>query len=326
MIVISLGKGAYAIAPRDVVDILLYKLGLSSGEGIQPMDESILWIIRLPRVLLAILVGAALSAAGVCMQGLFRNPLADPQLIGITAGASLAAALVLVYGSLMIMGAATLPVAAFLGCFIAAALVYQLSRSGGKAITSIMLLAGIAINALSMSFVGYLTFAADDDELRDLTFWTLGSLGGASWENLAMVAPFILIPLFIMPFFGKSLNAYALGEDGASMLGINTGRFKIIIILLTTLVVGASVAVTGVIGFLGLVVPHIVRMIVGPEHKNLIVSSILLGALLLLTADLFSRTLIAPVEIPIGIITAILGTPLFLSILIREKRKTSLPA
>jgi iron complex transport system permease protein len=323
----SVGLGAMSISPSEVLTIIGYKLGLVDDLGIDAAQMHVLWNIRLPRTLAGVLVGAGLAIAGASLQGLFRNPLADPALVGISSGASLAAATAIILGitsssfGSVIVGNSVLNLVTFAGAVITAFIVYRISTSNGKTQISTMLLAGVAINALAMSGVGFMTYIASENELRDITFWMLGSLGGVSWSSLAIVFPAITLTLIFLPKMARGLNSFTLGEQNASYIGANTHRLKLMTILLSTLAVGVAVAISGVIGFVGLVVPHVVRMIAGPDHRTLLPASALAGALLLVLADLMSRMLLAPAELPIGILTALIGTPLFLSILIREKRK-----
>jgi iron complex transport system permease protein len=325
-ILLSVGIGAVHISPMQVWGILLKWMGIQHTVNYSDMQASVLSVIRMPRVVLAMIVGAALAISGAAMQGLFRNPLADPGLIGISSGASLFAVVFIVTGLKAwlnlgaIAGIYSMSVFTFAGAFIATILVYQISQSGGKTLVSMMLLGGIAINALCSAFTGLFTYSANDAQLRNIVFWTLGSLGGATWINVLGILPFTLIPIFILPRMAKPLNAFALGETNAAHLGVNTEITKRAIIIMVACCVGASVAVAGVIGFVGLVVPHIIRMIVGPDHRYLLTLSTLTGATLLILADIISRTLFAPSEIPIGIITGIIGSPFFLYILIKEKR------
>lgn len=325
------------ISPWKVLNILWDKFlslftGVSSNQASHSTvqhavysvsEANVVWIIRFPRVLLALLIGAALSVSGAALQGLFRNPLADPSLIGVSAGASLTAAIIIV---LLGSGVAfyVLPLGTFLGAVATVFLIYAISRSGGQMIGSTMLLAGIAFNALAMSTVGYMTFLADDDQIRDITFWTLGSLGGASWSTTLFVAPFLLLPVIGLSLMGKSINGMLMGEQNASAMGISVARTKNFVIVFSALAVGVAVAVSGVIGFIGLVIPHIIRIWLGPDNRILIPASALLGAIILLGSDLISRTLVAPAELPIGVVTALIGAPIFLSILIKEKRKLSI--
>lgn len=269
--------------------------------------------------MLGMLVGAGLAVAGAAMQGLFRNPLADPGLLGISSGASLAAAMSVVLG-FHAFGNYSLPVAAFTGSLLATMLIYMLSQDRGRVNATTMLLSGIAINALCGAGTGLMTFLATDEQLRSITFWSLGSLGGATWPTVLSAAPLILAGTLILPFMARALNALMLGESGASHLGVNVQTVKWSVVALVALSVGAGVAVAGTIGFVGLVVPHLLRLLTGPNHRTLLPASALLGAALLVLADLVSRTIAMPAEVPIGIITALLGAPFFLYLL-RAGRK-----
>lgn len=325
-ILLGVGVGAVSISPMQSLGILCKKLGIGSSISFSETQEAVLGIIRLPRVLLATLVGASLAVSGTAMQGLFRNPLADPGLIGISSGASLAAVSFIVMGmgwfsSFGTMwGVYALSVFTFIGAFAATILVYRLSQVDGKTVVSMMLLSGIAVNALSQSVMGAFTYTANDAQLRSITFWTLGSLGGATWSNVLGILPFTLAPILLLPRMSKALNAFALGENNAAHLGINTEQTKRIIIMLTAMGVGASVAVSGIIVFVGLVVPHIIRLLIGPDHSILIPVSAIAGAVLLICADIVSRTIMPPSEIPIGIITGLIGAPFFLYILIKQRK------
>jgi len=323
----SLAIGAVTIAPGQVLAILGDQVGLPLPWAYETRQELVLTGIRLPRVLLAIGVGGGLAVSGAVMQGLFRNPLADPSLIGVSSGAALAAVVAIVLGSTVLgawtdtLGAFLLPAAAFAGGVIATLVVYRLATREGRTSVATMLLAGIAINALAGAGTGLMIFIADDDQLRDLTFWTLGSLGGATWERLAVVGPCLLGGMLVAPLLARPLNALLLGEGEALHLGINTERVKKLVIVLAALVVGAAVAVSGIIGFIGLVVPHLLRLAVGPDHRVLVPGSALLGGALLLGADLLARMIVAPAELPIGIVTALLGAPFFLWLLLRDRKR-----
>ncbi|WP_316789174.1 iron ABC transporter permease [Pedobacter frigoris] len=323
----SMSLGAVQIPLADVILILIKKLGFFAESTVSAQHEGVMNIIRIPRVLLGLLVGAALGISGAAIQGIFRNPLAEPGLIGISAGASLMAVIIIaleisILSSLSnLLGYYLLAFGAFSGAGIAALIVYQISRTDGKSNVATMLLAGIAINALAGALTGLITFAADDQQLRNITFWMLGSLGGATWETVTAVAPFILIPILILPRLGKSLNAFALGEVQAAQLGLRVNLIKRNVVILATMAVGAAVAVSGIIGFVGLLVPHTIRLLIGVDNKHVLPASALFGALMLTLADMLCRTIIAPIELPIGVITALLGTPLFLYILIKDKKK-----
>jgi len=327
---LSVGTGAVEIAPLQTLAILAKQVGLTLPAGFDGQQESVLLQIRLPRVVVAVLIGASLAVSGASMQGLFRNALADPGLIGISSGASLAAVFTIVAGAKLfspLPGVArlyTLSIATFAGALITMLVVYRLSRISGRVVISTMLLVGIAVNALASALTGFFTYNANDAQLRSIIFWTLGSLGGATWTNVLGLLPFTLLPVFVLPRLSKPLNALALGENTALHLGMNTEQAKRIVIVLTALCVGASVAVAGIIGFVGLVIPHIVRMLIGPDHRHLLPLSALAGAVLLISADLVCRTTFAPSEMPIGIITALVGAPFFLYILIRDRKTARL--
>jgi len=322
--VVALGMGAYHIPAEDVLSLLAQKLGLPSA-GRDAMQQDVLFEIRMPRLLLGLLVGAALGISGAGIQGIFRNPLAEPGLIGISSGASLFAVLIIAFETFLFtslsawIGYYMLAAGAFVGAGLTAFVVYRIASKNGRPNVTTMLLAGIAINAFAGALTGLMTYMSTEQQLRTITFWMLGSLGGATWDNVLAVAPFIVIPVLILPFFGKSLNAFALGELQADLLGMRTDRVKRWVVILSTLAVGASVAVSGIIGFVGLIIPHTVRLMGGPDHRFVLPASLLLGALVLTLADVIARVLVAPIELPIGVITALLGTPIFLYILIKDK-------
>lgn len=323
----SLGLGAMKIPLLDVLTILGKQIGPAADRPVNDLYENVLLFVRLPRVVLGILVGAALGISGAAVQGIFRNPLAEPGLIGISAGASLFAVLVIGMESLLfislanLLGLYLLAFAAFSGAGLAALLVYQFSKTEGKPNVATMLLAGIAINALAGALTGLFTYLADEQQLRTITFWMLGSLGGANWATVLGVLPFIVLPVLILPFYGRGLNLFAIGESQAEQIGMNPNRIKSVVVLLSTLAVGACVSVTGIIGFVGLLVPHIIRLLGGVDHRLVLPASALLGALVLTVSDMLARILVAPVELPIGVITALLGTPVFLYILYKDKKK-----
>lgn len=326
-VIVALALGAVEIPVKDVSLILAKKLGLFSSLAVDETFEGVIDLIRLPRVLLGLLVGAALGVSGAAVQGIFRNPLAEPGLIGISAGASLFAVIIialetaLLAGLSQLLGYYLLAFGAFAGAALAAVLVYQLSKTDGRPNIAGMLLAGIAINAFAGALTGLVTYLADEQQLRTITFWMLGSLGGATWDTVTALLPFVLLPVLTLPLLGKSLNAFALGEAQADQLGLRTGRVKLQVVLLSTLAVGASVAVSGVIGFVGLLVPHIIRLLGGVDNRYVVPASALFGALILTLADTVSRVAVAPIELPIGVITSLLGTPVFLYILFKDKKK-----
>lgn len=319
---VAVGQGAYAIAPERVVALLLQKLGLMTGEE-RSVDGAVLWTIRLPRVLLAILVGMALGLAGATLQGLFRNALADPALVGVSSGAALAVALTIVFGNLVWSTAASnqaiLPAMAFLGALLAALLVYRIGCTRYGVSVAAMLLAGIAVNSLALALIGLASYLATDEQLRTLTFWSLGSLSAGSWRVVGWVALGVVPSLLLMLALSRSMNMMALGEAEARYLGVQVERVKKLAILAAALAVGASVAFCGIISFVGLVAPHCVRLIAGPDARIVLPGGALLGAVLVVIADVVARTLAAPAEVPIGVLTALLGAPFFLILLLRAR-------
>lgn len=327
LVLASVGIGAVSVTPTQVLSIFAKRMGFSLEQTFQSHQEAVVVAIRLPRVLLNVLVGAGLAVSGAAMQGLFRNPLADPGLIGVSSGAALAAVSVIVLGATVlkglseILGIFTLPIAAFIGGVAATLLVYQLSATSGRVAVATMLLAGIAINALSGALTGLLTFVATDAQLRNITFWSMGNMGGATWTSVGAVTPFIVISLCLLGRYGRALNIFLLGEAEARHLGVSVERMKREVVALAALAVGASVSVVGIIGFVGLVVPHLLRLLIGPDHRYLIPGSALLGASLLMAADLVARTLVAPAELPIGIVTAVIGVPFFLFLLLQNRNR-----
>ncbi|RRB02494.1 FecCD family ABC transporter permease [Larkinella rosea] len=318
----SVGIGAVSIPIPDVLAILLGKIGWNIGV-VEPQQETVLTVIRLPRILLGVLVGGVLGISGAAIQGLFRNPLADPGLIGISSGASVMAVLMIVLQLKVfqdlssLSGLYALSLAAFAGAVFTTLLVYTLARKNGRTVVSTMLLVGIAINVLCESLRGLMMYLADEAQLRAISYWSMGSLGGASWDVLQVASPFLLIPILLMPRLSKSMNAFALGESQAGHLGVDVSKLKRNVIILATLGVGVAVAVSGVIGFIGLVVPHLIRQISGANHRTVLPASALLGAIVLTLSDLVARTIVTPAELPIGIITGMIGAPTFLYMLIR---------
>jgi iron complex transport system permease protein len=319
------GIGPVPIGATQVVAIVAVAVGLPSPVPFEPEQAAVLLAIRLPRLLLGGLVGAGLAVAGAAMQGLFRNPLAEPSLVGVSSGAALAAVAAIVLGSgplsavTSLLGMFSVPIFAFGGALAVTVLVYRLARREGRIMVTTMLLAGIAVNSLAMAGTGLLVFTATDEQLRTITFWSLGSLGGATWTSLGAVAPFLLAGLVGLPTLARPLNALLLGEAEAGHLGVAVDRLTRLIVLLVALSVGAAVAVCGIIGFVGLVVPHVVRLGAGPDHRAVMPASALLGAVLLLLADLLARSVVSPAELPIGIVTALIGAPVFLWLLLRQR-------
>ncbi|HEX2018137.1 MAG TPA: iron ABC transporter permease [Aurantimonas sp.] len=319
---LALAVGPAMLSPATVMRVLLDGPG---GTASALSERVIVWQIRLPRVLLGVLVGASLATVGAMMQGLFRNPLADPGLIGVSSGAAFAAVATIVLSAgvlapyAALFGIYALPMAAFGGGLAATLVIYRIGTLAGRSSVALMLLAGIALGALATAGTGFLIYMSNDEQLRDLTFWTLGGLGGASWTKFAAAAPMMLAALVFAPLVGRGLNGIVLGEAEAFHLGVRVQALKRVTIALVALATGAAVAVSGTIGFVGIVVPHLLRLWLGPDHRYLLPASALFGAILLLLADMVARTLVAPAELPLGILTAALGAPVFLWILLRRR-------
>lgn len=324
-VLVAVQAGAVHIPPGAFLSSIAASFGLTVGEHTD-MQKAVLLVVRLPRVLVSLLAGAALATGGTAMQALFRNPLADPSIIGISSGAALmaAVAIVMTHWANAVFGgwasALALPFAAFIGAVGTTFLVFGIAKEGRRTNVAAMLLAGVAIAALTGALTGLLTFTANDAQLRSIIFWMLGSLGGADLNALWILLVAVPIPLFLLLRMHKPLNALALGEDQARHIGVDAERMKRIVVLATALMVGATVALCGVIGFVGLVVPHMLRLAGGADNRFLLPASALGGAVLLCLADTLARTVAAPAEIPIGVITALCGAPVFLYLLVRNKR------
>ncbi len=318
-LLLGVGVGAVRIAPGDTISIVLSHLGVHSAEDVDPQQDAILWAIRLPRVLLGALVGGALAVSGAALQGVFRNPLADPGIIGVSSGAAFGAVLAIFFG----LGAEIrggLQLAAFVGGVVTAFVVYALARYEGRTETVTLILTGVAVAAIAAAGVGFVIARADDDQLRDIVFWSLGSLGGSTWTLVGSTLPFIALGSAVCVVRAKQLDLMALGEREARHLGLDTERERTLLIAGTTLATSAAVAAVGVVAFVGLVVPHLVRLAIGPAHRLLLPTTFILGAALLVLADLVARTATAPVELPLGVVTALIGGPFFLWLIARTRR------
>lgn len=321
-IFLSLSVGATGFTPTAVIDLFYY---LATSGADDKLASIVLIDIRLPRTLLAAFVGAALAVSGAVMQGLFRNPLADPGIIGVSSGAALAAAIIIVLGEtaarpvIDLFGPFALPVAAFLGGLVTTLILVSLISRQGYLGTAVLLLAGIAIAAFAEACMGMLAFVSDDQTLRDMTLWRLGSLSGASWTKVIAVLPFLALLIFVLPTIVRGLDGLLLGEAEAYHLGINVELTKYIAILMTAAAVGAAVAVAGIISFLAIVVPHAIRLIAGPGHAKLLPLSAVAGATLLMFADTIARVVAAPSELPIGIVMAFIGAPIFLHLILERR-------
>lgn len=310
----------------EATSILLNKIGLSKQVNFTASQSIILWNYRLPRIFMALIVGGGLAIAGAALQGLMRNPLVEPGLIGVSSGAAFFAVLIFVLGKKLPaefqqLQMYLLPVAAFAGSFLVTFFVYQLSKVNGNSNVAFLILAGIAINALCNALIGLTLYFADDEAIRNFTFWTMGNLSGADWKKLPIALLLILTPSIVLVRYHKVLDALNIGEEVAEQLGAQVNRSKTAIITLSALIVGTAVSLTGIIGFIGLVVPHLIRMLIGSKQSYVLVGSILLGGIALLIADTFGRVVVAPAELPIGIITALVSTPFFLWLLLKVKKQ-----
>ncbi|EOS8316254.1 FecCD family ABC transporter permease [Vibrio parahaemolyticus] len=300
---------------------------IGAHSELAPHIQLVINEIRLPRTILCMFIGAILAICGVVMQGLFRNPLAEPGIIGVSAGAALGGAFAIVVfaefsqNHPQLMNLAALPLFAFLGGALTTVLVYWLGTNKFGTSVTIMLLAGVAISALSGAAIGFLNFSADDQMLRDLTLWSMGSLAGANWAGIGLASVTLVVLLFWFHKKAMSLNALLLGESEARHLGIPVQKLKRQLILLSAVGVGVTVSICGAIGFIGLVIPHLGRMLAGPDHRTLLPISALLGALLLTCADMIARVLLAPAELPVGIVTALIGAPFFIYLLFQQRGK-----
>lgn len=312
--------GAYHMAPGEILGAVGRKIGfLDVGPSPDPLADSVLWEIRFPRVALAVLVGASLGCAGAAMQGTFTNPLAEPGIVGVSSGAALGAVAQIVLG-FSLAGTWTLTVFAFVGGLLTVVLVYVTSRADGRTEVVTLIITGIAVNAFSGAVIGLLTFFSDDAELRSITFWSLGSLAQATWPKVAAVAPLAVIGLAAAVVHARKLDLLALGERSAHHLGVDVERLRLTMMAIVAVLTAASVAVSGIILFVGLVVPHLVRMAAGPGHRLLLPASALGGATILVVADLAARTVAQPAEVPLGVLTSLVGSPFFFWLLRRTRR------
>lgn len=333
-LILSATLGAYALSLADLGH--LWALWTRpAGSELEPelAGAQVFWHIRAPRILMAALAGSALGLSGALAQGLFRNPLADPGLIGVSAGSALGAATCIVLlpwtgwvsagFAVGLSGVAITMVAAFVGGLSATALAWTLARRHGRVDVAQLLLVGIAINALAGTALGLLTYLANETQLRALSFWLMGSLSPSQWNSVMAVAPCVLLALLACRAMTAALDAFALGEAQARLMGVDVARMQRQAVVLSAVAVGAVTAVVGMVGFIGLVAPHLVRRLAGPRHRVVLPGSALLGATLVLLADTAARTLFAPTEMPLGVLTGLIGAPTFLWLL--KRRTAALP-
>lgn len=318
---IAAGTGQVPISPLEVLGSLLHRVGLDLGPlPSVAQGENALWLVRFPRVALAVIVGAALGCAGALMQGVFGNPLAEPGVIGVSAGAAVGAAAAIVSG-VTLLGSWTTAAAAFAGGLLTTFAVYVMARSGGRTEVVTLVLTGVAVNATAGALLGLLMFLTDDDGVRAIAFWQLGSMAQATWAAVAAAAPCALVGLGVAIVVARRLDLLALGERAARHVGVDTERLRVTAVVVTALLTASAVAFTGIISFVGLVVPHLVRMVAGPGHRVLIPASALGGALVVVVGDLIARTAIDYQELPLGVLTAVVGGPAFFWLLRRTRAR-----
>ncbi len=322
--VIGIALGSTSIAPGAVVRVLAARLlpFAHLGTGVDETDAVVIWFIRTPRVIVAALVGAALAIAGAQMQGLFQNPIASPDVIGTSSGAALGAVLAIALG-LAQLSLFWLPVWAFVGAVISLAIVYSITTRGGHTPIAMLLLAGVALNALIGALISFvITFHAVRFEVaQEILFWVLGGLEARGWMHVAICAPCIALGFVIALVYARDLDVFLAGEETAASLGVDVQRVKRVLLACAALLTAAAVAVSGGIGFVGLIIPHVVRLLVGPSHRRVIPASALVGGAFLVLTDLLARTIHPPEELSLGVITAIIGSPFFLYLLIRHRRE-----
>lgn len=330
--IISLTSGPIKISIKEIFYILFNQfgfLGNTENDFFSNIQESVLINIRFPRVILAILVGAGLGTSGAILQGLFRNPLVDPGFIGVSSGAAVGAIISIMFGKLLsnflphILQAFLLPILAIIGSFLTIMIVYSLSKVNGKTNVMAMLLSGVAINAIAGSIIGFFVSISSDLELRSFTFWTMGGLDNSDWFIVILVSFFTILPFLFIYKFKTEIDIFMLGDSEAANLGVNVEYLKRKIILISSIMVGISVAFCGMIGFVGLVTPHLIRLFISPNHKYLIPGSALLGSLILVLSDFISKTIISPAQLPIGIVTSAIGAPFFVWLILSQKRRFS---
>ena len=312
--------GQLPISPGEIGQAVLRGLGVPMPDG-DPVIDGTLWAVRFPRIVMTLLVGAALAVAGVAMQAVFGNPLAEPGVVGISSGAALGAGVAIALG-ITDFGIWTIAIFAFLGALAAAALVYVVARSHGRTEVVTLLLTGIAVNAFAAAGLALMLFLADTASREQIVFWQLGSMSGSRWPEIAIVVSIVVVAGIGVAVQHRKFDLLALGERGARHLGVNVERLRVVTIVGVALLTGAAVAFCGIIAFVGLVVPHLVRMLIGPSHRALIIASAVGGALLLTVADLLARTLVTGADLPIGMLTSLVGGPFFFWLLFRQRRRS----
>lgn len=320
--VYAAGRGQLAIPASEVWGSIMHRIGLDWGPmPSHPQGDNTLWQVRFPRIAMAIVVGAALSTAGALMQGIFGNPLAEPGVVGVSTGAAFAAAVVIVF-QINVIGSWTTAAFAFVGGLVTTLVVYALSRSDGRTEVVTLVLTGIAVNAVAGAGLALMIFLGDTQAREQIVFWQLGSLNGTRWEYVGVVAPLVVVGMAGAMLMSRKLDVLSLGDRAARHVGIDVERLRLVAIVLVALLTAAAVSFAGIIAFVGLVVPHLIRMLIGPGHRVLVPASALAGAVLLLGADLIARTAVSYADLPIGMLTSLVGGPFFFWLL-RRTRKTA---
>jgi len=314
----AVSMGSFDLSLSEVIATLADKVGLRVGTLPDDLGQSVLWEIRVPRVTLGLCVGAALGTAGALMQGSFANPLAEPGIVGVSSGAALGAVMSIVVG-FHAFGTWSISIAAFVGGLATVLLVYGSARSGGRTEIVTLVLTGVALNAMTGAVIGLMQYFSTDAELRSITFWMLGSLAQATWVKVAAVAPLAIGGTVLACTQARRLDLLALGERPAQHLGVDVERLRLVTMVIVAVLTASAVAVSGVITFVGLVIPHLIRMLIGPGHRTLLPASALAGALIVVGGDLIARTAAAPAEIPLGVLTALVGSPVFFFLLRRTR-------
>ena len=317
LLVANLAMGAFSISPARVVAVLADHAGFDLGVDFTTSDDAVVWSIRLPRVLLAAVIGAGLGVAGMTLQAAFRNPLDEPQILGISGGAATVA--VIAEALLGAAGGAAAPAGGVIGAALALWLLVVVARYRGRTEVATLVLAGVALAAVTAAVVGLIAVAVDNDELRSAPFWLLGALSGATWRELAITSGVVAVGVAVLPFLAARLDLLLLGEREAAHLGVDVKQVRRLALGATSLLTGAAVAAAGIVGFVGLVAPHAVRAVLGPSHRRLVLASAAAGAIFVMAADLVARTVATPTEAPLGVVTAIVGGPLFLWLLRRTR-------
>tara|TARA_B100000614_G_scaffold161614_1_gene143946 strand:- start:9226 stop:10284 length:1059 start_codon:yes stop_codon:yes gene_type:complete len=329
LLIVGVSFGPVNISFYDIFIIISHQFGFLDKVSVDSVNEIVLLNIRLPRVILGALVGLALGTSGAILQGLFRNPLVDPGFIGVSSGAAVGAMFAILFTQFLqlifwsVLVPFILPIMAIIGSFITTILVYKMSKVSGKTNIMTMLLSGIAVNAISGSVIGLFVSISSDVQLRSFTFWTLGGLDNADWLVVFLTSIFVFIPLIIVFKMRDELDIFMLGDSEAHHLGLNVESLKKKIILMSSVMVGISVSFCGMIGFIGLVTPHLVRLFIGPKHKLLIPGAALLGAIILSLSDLIAKSIIAPAQLPLGVITSAIGAPFFIWLIVNQKKRFS---